>query len=308
MFKDKKLSILGDSMSTYRGVSNDANANVTIRYNPFFYYDPFPLEKTYWRRLIKELGMTLCVNNSWASGNLSGIDNPDSGVNRAHNLANNAGEKPDYIIVFMGVNDLGRNVDCSIFSTDYAKTLMIIKEEYPEAKVFCINLPDRYEDFKQRTELFNQAISDAAVAAGDNFYIVDLFNSKLNNDFYYNNTVDGIHPDEDGARIISELVLSAFNFLRNNQVAQILDPDNEEDIAMICSDKRIVDFEQIAIIPYKDKLYAIMRPKGYVDGVKEGEAVLFEIDEFRGTIVTINNPEVIDIILRIYNDLINDED
>ena len=36
MFKDKKLSILGDSMSTYRGVSNDANANVTIRYNPFF--------------------------------------------------------------------------------------------------------------------------------------------------------------------------------------------------------------------------------------------------------------------------------
>lgn len=77
---------------------------------------------------------------------------------------------------------------------------------------------------------------------------------------------------------------------------------------MICSDKRIVDFEQIAIIPYKDKLYAIMRPKGHVDGVKEGEAVLFEIDEFRGTIVTINNPEVIDIILRIYNDLINDED
>ncbi len=306
MFKGKKLSILGDSVSTYRGVSNDANANVTIRYNPFFYNDPFPLERTYWMRLIKELGMTLCVNNSWASGNLSGVDNPDSGVNRAHNLANNAGEKPDYIIVFMGVNDLGRNVECSAFASDYAKTLMIIKEKYPEAEVFCINLPDRYEDFKQRTELFNKAISDAAIAAGENFYIVDLFNSKLNNDFYYNNTVDGLHPDEDGARIIYELVLNAFNFLKNNQIAQILDPHNKEDISMICWDKRIVDFEQIATIPHEDKLYAIMRPKGHVDGVEEGEAVLFEIDELRGAVVTINNTELIDIILRIYDNLIND--
>ena len=216
MFKGKKLSILGDSMSTYRGVSNDANANLTIRYNPFFYYDPFPLEKTYWMRLINELGMTLCVNNSWASGNLSGIDNPDSGVNRVHNLSNNAGEKPDYIIVFMGVNDLGRNVKSDVFALDYAKTLMIIKEKYPEAKVFCINLPDRYEDFKKRTELFNKAISDATLAAGENFFVVDLFNSELNNDFYYNNTVDGIHPDEDGARIISKIVINAFNSLKNN--------------------------------------------------------------------------------------------
>ena len=210
MFKGKKISILGDSMSTYRGVSNDANANLTIRYNPFFYYDPFPLEKTYWMRLINELEMILCVNNSWASGNLSGIDNPDSGVNRAHNLANNAGEKPDYIIVFMGVNDLGRNVEYEVFASDYTKTLMVIKEKYPEAKVFCINLPDRYEDFKTRTELFNKAISDAVIAAGAHFFVVDLFNSELNNDNYYNNTVDGIHPDEDGARIIFEIVLKAF--------------------------------------------------------------------------------------------------
>lgn len=307
MFKGKKISILGDSMSTYRGVSNDANANETIRYNPFFYYDPFPLEKTYWMRLINELGMTLCVNNSWASGNLSGIDNPDSGVNRVHNLANNQGEKPDFIIVFMGVNDLGRNVEVDIFSADYMKTLMIIKEEYPKARVFCINLPDRYEDFKQRTEMFNKAISDAAVASGENFFVVDLFHSELNNDNYYNNTVDGIHPDEDGARIISKLVLNAFNFLKNNQIAQILDPNNVDDIAMICADKRIVNFEQIAIIPHEEKLYAIMRPNGYIPGVDEGEAVLFEIDEFKSTIVTVNNPVLVDTILRIYNDLINDE-
>lgn len=214
MFKGKKLSILGDSISTYRGVSNDASANITIRDNLFFYHDPFPLEKTYWMRLINELGMTLCVNNSWSGGNLSGIDNPDSGVNRVHNLSDNNGEKPDFIIVFMGINDLGRNVALDVFASDYARTLKTIKEKYQEAIVFCVNLPDRYEEFRQRTELFNEAICAAAAAAGENFFVVDFYASELRRDFYYNNTVDGIHPDEDGARIIFQMLLEAFNKLK----------------------------------------------------------------------------------------------
>lgn len=210
MFKGKKLSILGDSISTYRGVSNDSTANYTIRHNPYFYYLPFPLEKTYWMRLITELEMELCVNNSWSGGNLSGEFDLNSGVNRAHHLSRDDGVKPDIIIVFMGINDLGRNVPVDIFAKDYEKTLEIIKAEHPKAKVCCVNLPDRYADFKSRTELFNQAINIAAKKSGKNFFVADLFGSRLNNDFYYNNTVDGLHPDEDGARIISEVVIGAF--------------------------------------------------------------------------------------------------
>ena len=210
MFKGKRLSILGDSISTYSGVSNDKDANITTRYNPYFYKEPFPLEATYWMRLINELGMTLCVNNSWSGGNLSGIDNPDSGVNRVHNLSDNNGTSPDFIIVFMGINDFGRNVPLDVFARDYEKTLSAIKDEYPGARVCCVNIPDRYVDTRQRTELFNQAISNAVKNAGDSFFIADLFSSRLNNDFYYMNTVDGLHPDEDGALIISEVIIDAF--------------------------------------------------------------------------------------------------
>jgi lysophospholipase L1-like esterase len=46
--------------------------------------------------------------------------------------------------------------------------------------------------------------------AGDNFFIADLFNSRLNNDFYYNNTLDGLHPDEDGMHIIAEVIERSF--------------------------------------------------------------------------------------------------
>ena len=57
--------------------------------------------------------------------------------------------------------------------------------------------------------MFNEAIENAVKEAGENFFIADLYNSRLNNDFYYMNTLDGLHPDEDGMRIIGEIVEEA---------------------------------------------------------------------------------------------------
>lgn len=209
MLKGKRISILGDSISTYKGVSNNADANITTFINPCKYADPFPLEKTYWMQVINTFGMTLCVNNSWSGGNLSGKDDESSGMNRAHQLANNNGEKPEFIILFMGTNDLGRGVDPGIFKSDYRATLSVIKEIYPDAIVCCINLPDRDIFLKPRAEIFNQIIESAVNDAGTNFFIADLYHSRLNNDFYYMNTTDGIHPDEDGMKIIAEIVEDA---------------------------------------------------------------------------------------------------
>ena len=209
MLKGKRISILGDSISTYKGVSNNADANITTFINPCKYADPFPLEKTYWMQVINTFGMTLCVNNSWSGGNLSGKDDESSGMNRAHQLANNNGEKPEFIILFMGTNDLGRGVDPGIFKSDYRATLSVIKEIYPDAIVCCINLPDRDIFLKPRAEIFNQIIESAVNDAGNNFFLADLYHSRLNNDFYYMNTTDGIHPDEDGMKIIAEIVEDA---------------------------------------------------------------------------------------------------
>ena len=209
MLKNKKLSILGDSVSTYKGVSNDASANATLYYNPYYYKGGMPLEKTYWSLVMREFGMTLCVNNSWSSGNLSGRDNPDSGVNRAHHLSRDDGTKPDLIIVFMGINDLGRGIPTEVFAADYERTLLTIRDRHPEAKVCCINIPDRDPILKKRAEEFNERIAEAVKTAGDGFFVADLFGSRLNNDFYYINTMDGLHPDEDGMREIAAVVIDA---------------------------------------------------------------------------------------------------
>ena len=209
MLKGKTLSILGDSISTYEGVSNDKAASSATAYNPAFYRGIFPLSSTYWHRVMDNLGLTLCVNNSWSGGNLSGVDNPDSGVNRAKSLSRDDGTSPDIIIVFMGINDLGRNVDAEIFAADYKRTLDTIKELHPSTQVCCVNIPDRDIFLKHRAELFNSIIESAVKSAGDNFFIADLFSSRLNNDLYYMNTLDGLHPDEDGMRIIAEIVENA---------------------------------------------------------------------------------------------------
>lgn len=209
MYEGKRLSILGDSVSTYRGLSNDTDANKTTSTNAYFYREPFPSERTYWMLVMKELGLELCVNNSYSGGNLSGRENPDAGVNRARELARDSGEVPDLIIVFMGLNDLGRGVSVDVFFADYEKTLQTIKERYPLSKVCCINLPDRDMFFKERAIAFNKVIEDCVRKMGEGYFVADLFNSRLNNDCYCDNTVDGLHPDEDGMRMIAEVVSEA---------------------------------------------------------------------------------------------------
>ena len=210
MFKDKYLSILGDSLSTYKGVSDDRNINATLFYNRSYYEKQIPLEKTYWMRLIDRLGLKLCVNNSYSGGTLSVREIEDSGINRVHHLSRDDGTEPDYIIIFMGVNDLGFGVDAEVFAKDYKEVLMTIKEKYPSAKVCCVNLPDRANGKSQRTLAFNRAIYEAVSASGENFFIADFYSSKVNNDVLYDNTLDGLHPDEKGMELIFDLLLDAF--------------------------------------------------------------------------------------------------
>ncbi|MBR2024944.1 MAG: SGNH/GDSL hydrolase family protein [Clostridia bacterium] len=210
MLTGKKLSILGDSVSTYRGVSNDRYANATIWGNRCFYDDPFPLEKTYWSLVMNEFGMELCVNNSWSGGNLTGRDIEAAGVNRVNFLSRDDGTNPDFIIFFMGINDLGRGVDSNVFAEDYEKVLETMKWKYPNAYVCCINMPDRYEYLRKRTLLFNEIIENAVKKMNDEkYFVADLYHSEWSNENYEINTVDLLHPDEDGMRMIAKVVIDA---------------------------------------------------------------------------------------------------
>ncbi len=78
IYKGKQLSVMGDSISTFKGISNSASYNKTLTPNHTYYHSESSIPKwqyTYWGRVIGYLDMKLCVNNSWSGGDVYGSSN-----------------------------------------------------------------------------------------------------------------------------------------------------------------------------------------------------------------------------------------
>ena len=59
----------------------------------------------------------------------------------------------------------------------------------------------------------------------------------------------------------------------------LLDEDNEEPITLYDESDKPVKFDQVAIIPLDEKLYAILKPIDEMDGVADDEAIVFAVTE-----------------------------
>lgn len=93
-----------------------------------------------------------------------------------------------------------------------------------------------------------------------------------------------------------------------NPLDQILDENNTENVILYDADNKPIEFEQVALIPLErtGKLYAIMIPVTPMEGVNEGEGVLFVIDEIKGDIEIERDDAIIDEVLTIYKTLIEE--
>ena len=65
----------------------------------------------------------------------------------------------------------------------------------------------------------------------------------------------------------------------DNPILKLLDPENNDAITLYDENEKPVEFEQIALIPYNEKLYAILKPVAKMDGVAEDEAIVFSFEE-----------------------------
>ena len=90
-------------------------------------------------------------------------------------------------------------------------------------------------------------------------------------------------------------------------VDMLLDPDNESPITLSNDKGALIKLDQIAVIPLKDKLYAILKPITKVEGVGEDEALVFNIDIEEDTIEIVNDFNLIDKVFDIYYDLLRKE-
>ena len=203
--RGKTFSILGDSISSYRNISNRRGSrwsNTTIGRGAAWYSDLKPklkAEETWWMQLSEDLGLRLLVNNSWAG---SGFFRPyrrsegaykDRCVQLHDNTGINDGAEPDIIFLFLGTNDFAHfpktlgtgDLDYDDLFPDNgsgkrtwrepkttleaaAVTLFRITERYPLAEVYMAEMLYR-ADLNAETEpvwrRFNR--DDWQVKAGD---------------------------------------------------------------------------------------------------------------------------------------------
>lgn len=230
----KKLSVMGDSISTFTG-QQPSDYNI-------FYPESGEItlvEQTWWHQVLTKTGMTLCTNASSSNTNMTGnslaMDGsaPGCSTRRVVDLRGADGSVPDVIIIYMGINDFSRSRtpgtfqapgirtegEISVFSEAYEIMIQKIKVLYPNAAVYCCTLPPRccfvegdsglaVNEIGVQVTAYNDQIRAIAQAYG--VHVIDLFHLSginwANLDLFLS---DGIHPNVAGATLIANCVTNA---------------------------------------------------------------------------------------------------
>ena len=232
-----KLSILGDSISTFDGY-------IPTDYNIFYpgRGDISTVEKTWWWQVMNATGMELNANASSSNTTITGdsLDTtgsaPGCSTKRMIDLTpGDDGPAPDILIVFMGTNDFLRSVELGTFTEPSpqdegvvnnfcdAYELMIQKLNalYPNAEIyFCTLLEtnagdvDEYPQSYPATNKNGNTIGDfnaeiATIASAYSYPVIDVHNCGITYETLDQYTSDGVHPNTEGAKLIAEYVTNA---------------------------------------------------------------------------------------------------
>ena len=214
-YAGKKLSILGDSISTFDGYIPEGNAT---------YYPGGTVTKvsdTWWHKLLTALGMALDTNNSWSGSRVTttGGDASAGCMARSQNLGT-----PDVIIVWMGINDFNNEVPLgtydgttalpmatNTFREAYAIMLNKILAAYQRAEVWVCTLPQCERNAEAgfpeingdgaALASFNKAIRELADAFGAKVLEHNKCGLTYQNMPVYN--PDNLHPNKFGHSLIA---------------------------------------------------------------------------------------------------------
>lgn len=227
-FKGKKVSILGDSISTFAGYIPEADGT-NLAHRPRYPQDNLltDVNYTWWMKLINALEAKLGVNDSWAGSTVSnfrdhnekdfGPDAAIASVTRIRNLGANG--TPDLIIFFGGTNDAGKmiekgSLDSSLaldltavkwnsFADAYSQTILRLRYFYPEAQIIAISpsISGGYYDNARLSEFADLALE---ICLHYNIKCVDLRHSGLTVDML----PDTLHPNAEGMECIYRSVLN----------------------------------------------------------------------------------------------------
>ena len=196
----KKVSILGDSYSTFKGY-------IPEKYAPFYpdnNNDVKSVDQTWWSLYVKAKGYQLEKNDSCGGTTISntgyfGVDSSSSSFTSRVGLLGN----PDIIFVFGGTNDAWANSpigeykyenwteeDCKSFRPALACLMDSLLKRYPKAKIYSILNSELKEEVNE---------SMRVVCQHYNVQLIELHDIEKQNG----------HPSINGMKSICEQLLES---------------------------------------------------------------------------------------------------
>ena len=180
---DKKLLILGDSISAGFGIKQSQN----------------------WTTLLKSSfskeGKSLKIINSSISG-----DTTSGGLSRINRDLNTY--KPDFVLVELGGNDALRGYPISRIKQNLLKIVSIISDNQSIPIIMQIKIPPNYG--KKYIEAFENIYSEVASETNAKLISFMLENVALRDDLMQ---PDGIHPNEKAQPFITEQIKKEIGYL-----------------------------------------------------------------------------------------------
>lgn len=180
---DKKLLILGDSISAGFGIKESQN----------------------WTTLLKSSfskeGKSLKIVNSSISG-----DTTSGGLSRINRDLNTY--KPDFVLVELGGNDALRGYPISRIKQNLLKIISIISNNQSIPIIMQIKIPPNYG--KKYIEAFENIYSEVASETDAKLISFMLENVALREDLMQ---PDGIHPNEKAQPFITEQIKKEIGYL-----------------------------------------------------------------------------------------------
>ncbi len=180
---DKKLLILGDSISAGFGIKESQN----------------------WTTLLKSSfskeGKSLEIINSSISG-----DTTSGGLSRINRDLNTY--KPDFVLVELGGNDALRGYPISRIKKNLLKIISIISNNQSIPIIMQIKIPPNYG--KKYIEAFENIYSEVASETDAKLISFMLENVALREDLMQ---PDGIHPNEKAQPFITEQIKKEIGYL-----------------------------------------------------------------------------------------------
>ncbi len=84
----------------------------------------------------------------------------------------------------------------------------------------------------------------------------------------------------------------------------ILDENNTDELVLQNEQGKQIRFEQVAVIPYNEKIYVILKPIDKIEGVEDDQAIVFLADETKRPTVLVPEQDE-KIAIKIFDEYYN---